>query len=198
MSAPSPPVPGPDVYTVSFGSAPTNRLLYSVKLGVGVVYSGDGTANRGIILVVGKRRLNGRILQGNQAKVVSLYGSKRLTVVKVNTNTPAPQGGRIKLSFAPNFNPEGVTLTSLTLSNLTQPGARLTSTRRRQLVPADLGTTSSGSSLVVRLEAQDGRTFSSLPNLCPFRASSYSHDHRFLRLRCHLVFWVHKPQPQAI
>ena len=121
------PEPVADRYQIDFETAPANRTIYNVRVGSGVVYlGGDGTASTGTIPVVGKRRVGNRILQGQQAKVVSIYGSKRLIISAPSRTTPAPTSGRIKLSFAPNIAPEGVTLTSLTLSNLPTAGAYLT------------------------------------------------------------------------
>ena len=122
-----------------------------------VIYQGSGTPSNATIPIVAKRRLDNKILQGHQGKVVSLYGSKRLTIVKEGTNTPNGLGGRIKLTFT-NFNPAGATLTSLTLSNLTSTGAYLTfyyanGTSSRQ----NLGTTARGGSLVVPLDIKELR-----------------------------------------
>lgn len=151
------PLPEPlaDTYLIDFESAPANRLVYSVKLGSGVVHQKGSSPKSSTVPVVGKRRLNGRILEAHLAKVVSVHGSKRLVIAAdPKSSTPAPTGGRVKLSFT-NFDPHGVTLTSLTLSNLTAKGAHLTfyyadGTSSRQ----PLGTTAKGGSLVVPLEVK--------------------------------------------
>ena len=118
-------VPGvPDTYLADFETARTGTL-YSVRLGSGVVYLGGGNPQNGSVTVVGKRRSGNRILQAQAARVVTRYGSKRLAVVTPGTSTPAPQGGRLKLEFA-KLAPGGVTLASLTLHDLTSPGAYLT------------------------------------------------------------------------
>ena len=150
LSAPT-PVPVKSTYLIDFERAPANTLLYSVKLGSGVVHRGGGTPSSATVPVVGKRRVNNTVLSAHLAKVVSVYGSKRLVVSSPTTNAPAPQGGRVKLSFS-NFDPKGVALTSLTLSNLTTKGAYLTfyyanGTLSRQT----LGMTKAGGSLVVPL-----------------------------------------------
>lgn len=121
-----PPKPKPstaDHYLMDFQETPTDRLISSVELGSGVVHQKGDHPKNSTIPVVAQPRRGGRILRGRQAKVVSVYGSKRLTVVEPGTNTPSPQGGRIRLWFAPSVNPAGVTLTSLTLSNVTTQGA---------------------------------------------------------------------------
>ena len=118
-------VPGvPDTYLADFETARTGTL-YSVRLGSGVVHLGGGNPQNGSVTVVGKRRSGNRILQAQAARVVTRYGSKRLAVVTPGTSTPAPQGGRLKLEFA-KLAPGGVTLASLTLHDLTSPGAYLT------------------------------------------------------------------------
>ena len=105
----------------------------------------------GTVPVVGKRRVGSGIDPAHLARVVPLYGFKRLVIASPNSNTPAPTGGRVKLSFT-NIDPRGVTLTSLTLSNLTTRGAYLTfyyvnGSSARQ----NLGTTRAGGSLAVPL-----------------------------------------------
>lgn len=149
LSAAPTPVPVKAAYLINFERAPANTLLYSVKLGSGVVHRDGGTPSSATVPVVGKRRVNNTVLSAHLAKVVSVYGSKRLVVSSPTTNAPAPQGGRVKLSFS-NFDPQGVALTSLTLSNLTAKGAYLTfyyanGTSAKQA----LDTTKAGGSLVV-------------------------------------------------
>ena len=144
-----------DPYTIDFETAPANRLLYSVKVGQGVVYNGQGSASSASVPVVGKRANNGKILEAQVARVVNLYGSKRLIIgSSASSNTPAPTGGRVKLTFT-NYDPAGAKLTSMTLSNLTKRGAYLTfyyanGSSSRQ----NLGTTSAGGSLVVPLAVE--------------------------------------------
>lgn len=154
VSAAPQPLPEADRYLIDFESAPANRLVYSVKLGSGVVHQGGNAPKQSTVPVVGKRRLNGRILDTHLARVVSFYGSKRLVIASPNSNTPAPTGGRVKLTFT-NFDPKGVTLTSLRLSNLTAKGATLTfyyadGSSSRQ----NLGTTAKGGSLVVPINVK--------------------------------------------
>ena len=150
LAAPAPPA---DSYLIDFETAPTNRVIYSVRPGSGVVHLGGPSPKNSTVPVVGKRRAGGGISQTQLAKVVNVYSSDRLVVSSPNSNAPAPTGGRIKLSFS-NFDAAGVTLTSVTLSNLTRAGATLTfyyadGSSSRQ----PLGTTPPGGLLVVPLSA---------------------------------------------
>lgn len=86
------PVPVKSAYLIDFERAPANTLLYSVKLGGGVIHRGGGTPSPATVPVVGKRRVNNTVLSTHLAKVVSVYGSKRLVVSSPNTCAPAPQG----------------------------------------------------------------------------------------------------------
>lgn len=148
------PAPLADTYLIDFEAAPTNRIIYSVRLGGGVVHTGGPSPKSSTVPVVGKRRAGGgTIAQAQLAKVVNVYGSDRLIVSSPNSNTPAPTGGRVKLTFT-NFDAAGVTLGSVTLSNLTRAGAYLIfyyadGTSSRQT----LATTPPGGSLVVPLSA---------------------------------------------
>ena len=165
-------VPAPDVpatYLADFETARTGTL-YSVRLGSGVVYLGGDNPQDSNVTVVGKRRLGNRILQAQTARVVTHYGSRRLAVVTPGTNTPAPQGGRLKLDFT-KLAPGGVTLSSLTLHDLTSTGAYLTfyytdgrSSRQR------LETTPPGGSLTVPL------TVAGVRALDVFAPSAYTLD----------------------
>lgn len=141
----------PDTYLADLETARTGTVLYSVRLGSGVIHLGGDNPQNSSVTVVGKRRLGNRILQAQTARVVTRYGSRRLAVVTPGTNTPAPQGGRLKLDFA-KLAPGGVTLSSLTLHDLTSAGAYLTfyyadGKSSRQT----LGTTAPGGSLTVPL-----------------------------------------------
>lgn len=156
-----PQASSPDRYLIDFETAPAGRLIYSVTLGSGVVHEGGDNPKSNAIPLLGRRRSAGVILQDQQAKVVTLDGSKRLTVVRPNTSTPWAQGGRVKLTFAPDISPVGVTLNSLTLSNLdyasdvTAKGGYLEfffvdGSSSRQ----NLGTTAPGDSQVFLLEVE--------------------------------------------
>ena len=130
-----------DTYVIDFQKAPTDRLIYGVELGSGVDHKRGDHPNNGTVTVVAQPRQGGRTLRGRQAKVVEVYGSKRLTVMNPHTKSPSPQGGRIRLGFA-GFSRGGVKITSLTLSNVTTSGAYMQffytgggSSRRYQLVP---------------------------------------------------------------
>lgn len=144
-------------YRIDFETAPANKLLYSVRLGSGVVHTGGAGPQTSTVPVVGKRRSGERILQAQAAKALWFGGSKRLTVVSPGTNAPAPQGGRLKLSFA-NHGPEGVTLNALSVSHLSVagPGNGATLTlfyADGRVAKQALGTTAPGSSAAVTLNA---------------------------------------------
>ncbi len=111
--------PSPDHYVMTFDDTPANRLVYRVGIGGGVTHQAGDNPASGTVPVVGQPRRGGRLLRTRQARVVDVYGGKRLTVASPRSNTPSPQGGRIRLRFAPALNPAGVDLTSVTLSNLT-------------------------------------------------------------------------------
>lgn len=112
-------------YTVDFSTAPLKRILWNVRVGRGVSYEGDGSPNPSIIRVDGQRYLGGKVKGSNQVKVLDLYGSKRLTLVRQGTNTPFPNGGVIDIKPHAGF-AHRLTLKSLTVSNITAPGAQLT------------------------------------------------------------------------
>ena len=130
VSAVPPPPAG--TYTVDLGTAPLNRLVWNVRVGRGVSYEGDSLPNKSIIRVDGQRFIGGKRKVGHQVKVLNLYGSKRLALVKVGTNIPYPHGGVIKLKPHAGFNGPSngrnglLTLKSITVSNITVPGAQLT------------------------------------------------------------------------
>ncbi len=126
---------------INFQSVPTDTLICGVKVGSGVDHKSGKNSKNSTVSIVAQPRLGGRILRGGQAKIVNVYGSKRLTVAYPRTNEPSPQGGRIRLGFAA-FNRGGVKITSLTLSNITTGGAYMQffyagggASRRYQLVP---------------------------------------------------------------
>lgn len=169
VAAPT-PVALADLYRLDFERTPANRLVYSVGLGSGMARLSGDDPSAGTVPVVGKRRVGSGIDPAHLARVVSLYDSKRLVVASPNSNLPAPTGGRVKLSFT-NVDPRGVTLTSLTLSNLTARGATLTfyyaDGRSSQ---QNLGTTRAGGHLVVPLNV------SGLRAVDVFAPSAYAVD----------------------
>ena len=111
-----------DRYVIDFQEASTGNLIYGVKVGSGVDHRSGKNPKNGTISVIAQPRLGGRVVRGRQAKVVDVYGSKRLTVAHPRTGDPSPRGGRIRFGFAA-FNRGGVKITSLTLSNVTTRGA---------------------------------------------------------------------------
>lgn len=151
------PPPVADRYLMDFEKTPTNQLTDRIRFRAGVFHEAGNNPKTRTVPVTAQRQLNGRIVSGNFARVVTLYGSKRLTIASPDNNTPT--GGRIRLTLA-NFDPnQGVTLTSLTLSNLTPPGAYLSfyyvdGSSSRQ----PLGATAAGGSLVVPLDVKNLRT----------------------------------------
>ena len=157
--SPDPALAAPaEHYLMTFEDIPTNRLVYRVGLGGGVTHQAGDNPATGTVPVVGQPHRGRRLLRTRQARVVDIYGGKRLSVTLPRSNTPSPQGGRIRLSFAPALNPAGVDLTSVTLSNLTREGTYLRffyvgggSSLQR------VGTTAPGESLVVPLEASKVR-----------------------------------------
>ena len=120
-----------DSYVADFETAPLNKILYSVKVGQGVVYNGSGSANTDSVRVDGYRYLNGKRLSGNQVKVISVSGDKVLTVVKAGTNTPNPTGGELDIKPAQSFGGPSlgknglVTLKSITVGGINTNGAKV-------------------------------------------------------------------------
>ena len=160
-------------YMIDFERTPVGRLVYRVDRSSGLVYLGGGTSRTSSVPVVGRRRAGSTCLPGPRAVVTRLWGSDRLTVaapVAGPGTPPDAQGGRLELSFA-NFGPAGVTLTSLTLSNLTAAGASLTLSHADGRVSRQiLGTTPAGGSLTVTLNA--GR----VTKLAVFAPSAFALD----------------------
>lgn len=124
--------PTPDSYTLDFEKASANRIIYSVKVGAGVVYGGEGSAITDPVRVDGMRYLKGKRLGGNQAKVISMGKNKVLTVVQAGTNTPNPDGGQLEVKPSQAFGGPSkgknglVTLKTLTIHNVQTNGAFLT------------------------------------------------------------------------
>lgn len=118
------PASSTGTYLMDFESVSTGRYVRRLQVGNGIVHQKGGQPTSQAVAIVGQRRQQGRILSARVAKVIEVDGSKRLTVVRPSTNNPSPQGGRIKLNFAP-LGREGVTLTSLTLGDLGPKGAVL-------------------------------------------------------------------------
>ena len=142
-----------DSYFIDFEKTPANTIIQRVE-SAAVKHLAGNAPKSATVPLVGKRRSGTVILQAQVAKVVSVFSSKRLVASSDSANVPAAQGGRVKLTFT-NFDPNGVTLTSLTLSNLSAPGATLTfyyadGSSSQQ----SLGTTAAGGSLVVPLNVK--------------------------------------------
>ncbi len=127
------PTPEPETatYTVDLETASTRGMLYGVRVGQGI----SGPATPGRVSVSGKRIIRGKFRNGQKAKVVDLYGSKRLVVVSSGT-TPNAGGGQLQFIFnAKNgFGDGSVTTKKITLSNVTTTGATVNLYRGRTLI----------------------------------------------------------------
>lgn len=121
----------PDSYTIDLETAPANKVLYSVKVGSGVIYRGNGTPNTNPIRVDGYPYIRGKRFSGNQVKAISIGGDKVLAVVKPSTNTPNPTGGELDIKPAQSFGGPSkgknglVTLKSITVDGVNSNGAKL-------------------------------------------------------------------------
>lgn len=160
-AAPPLPIVPPDAHLIDFEAAPANRVLARVSLGRGVVYTGSGTPSRTAIPVFGKRFVNGRLLNGNHARVVSIDGSRRLTIARAGSNQPAPNGGSLQLKF---YNQPGklVSVESFTLTNLSNQtlspghaGLRLWGARGQPARILMLPALAAGESMVIPLDAAE-------------------------------------------
>jgi len=130
-----------DRYVADFQGLPTDTLVNGVRVGSGVDHKSGENSKNSTISVVAQPRLGGHMARGRPAKIVDVYGSKRLSVAHPRTNGPSPQGERIRLGFAA-FDRSGVKITSLTLSNITTGGGYMQffyagggASRRYQLMP---------------------------------------------------------------
>lgn len=130
LSAPAPD--DEELHAADFHTAPTNRVLWHVAVGRGLSYLGGGEANPGKVHLYGARFVTGKRLGGNQARVVTLNGTRVLTITKPGTNRPNPGGGRLEIRPSAGFGPHGrsknglVTLKSLTVHGVSTKGADLT------------------------------------------------------------------------
>lgn len=170
--------PVSSTYLMDFESVSTGSYVRRLQVGNGIVHQKGGQPTSRLVPVVGQHRQQGRILSARVAKVLEIDGSKRLAVVRPGTNNPAPQGGRIKLNFAP-LGRKGVTLTSLTLGDLGPKGAVLrfqrfdgTSSRKRvraaagggaRVVPLDVSGLRAVDIFSPSAFTVDDVTFSSVP-----------------------------------
>ncbi len=120
-----------DTYTLNFQTAPLNRILYNVKVGQGVTYSGTGTAVSDTIRVDGYQYKNGKRFGSNQVKAISVSGDNVLTVVKAGTNTPNLTGGELDIKPGQGFGGPSqgknglVTLKSITVDGVSTNNAKL-------------------------------------------------------------------------
>lgn len=113
--------PIPDTtYTIDLETARLNQVLTSLTVGRGI----SGPASPDIVSVNGKRMVGGKLQTQQAARAVELYGSKRLTLTKAGTNIPHPNGGILQFRFGP-FESGRADVESITLSNVTKPGAVL-------------------------------------------------------------------------
>lgn len=147
-----PATPATATYTIGFDNSPTDRILYSLRVGQGMT----GPATSGRISVGGKRIIGGKYRAGNYAKVVDLYGSKRLVVVGSKSGTtPNPGGGRMQFSFDTNggFGNGSVTVKSITLSNVTANGASINLYQGRTLIrKVNVPVTGAGQSVTLTID----------------------------------------------
>ena len=126
------PPSGPaDLYTADFETSPTKRIIYGVKVGQGVSYSGEDEPISDTVRVDGYQYKNGKRFGSNQVKVIDAGRDNVLTVVKAGTNTPNASGGEldIKPSQAfggPSLGKNGlVILKSVTVDGVSTNGAKL-------------------------------------------------------------------------
>lgn len=112
-----PPSSALEPHLIDFERTPANRLVWRVSLNQGVIHTGTGTASRATVALFGKRLVNSRLSTGNDARVLNVRGSKRLTITRKGTNTPHPTGGSLQLMFD-NQPTKRVQVQSLTLTNL--------------------------------------------------------------------------------
>ncbi len=108
-------------FAIDLERAPQNTVLWDVGVGRGVT----GPQTSDTIRLFGKRRISNTLRNGNHAKVLDLWGGRRLTVTKANTNTPNTAGGQLQLKFAPTFGDGLVNIKSLKVYNITSGDAHV-------------------------------------------------------------------------
>lgn len=125
------PEPETDLYTIDAEGLSSSRMLYGVRAGQGMT----GPANPGRVSVGGKRVINGKFRGGQSAKVLDIWGGKRMTVVANNkSTTPNTGGGQLQFVFNPFFTKDLVTVKEVTLYNVVEPGVTVNLYKGRTLV----------------------------------------------------------------
>jgi hypothetical protein len=138
LSTPAPG--GEDLHAADFHTAPKNRILWHVTNGRGLSYLGSGGANPGKVRFYGTRFVKGKLLGGNQARVVTMNGTKVLAITKPGTNRPNPGGGQLEIRPSAAFGASGgsrngrVTLKGLTVHGVSTRGAYLVLRGGRDLI----------------------------------------------------------------
>ena len=119
-----------DTYTINAEGVSSKNVLYGVRVGQGM----SGPAHSGRVSVGGKRVVGGKFRGGQSAKVLELWGGKRMAVVaNGKSTTPNPGGGQLQFVFKPFFTGE-VTVKELTLYNVVKPGVTVNLYKGRKLV----------------------------------------------------------------
>lgn len=121
-------VPTADTFVIDAEGLP-NREIYGVRVGQGI----SGSERSGRVVVRGTRVVRNRFRPGQHAKVLDLWGGKRLGVGHNRTNQLNPGGGRLRFVF-PTFAGGLVTAKGIILYNVTQPGAVVALYRGKRLV----------------------------------------------------------------
>ena len=128
-AAPLPPTT--DSYTINAEGVSSKNILYGVRVGQGM----SGPAHSGRVSVGGKRVIGGKFRGGQSAKVLDVWGGKRLAVVaNAKSNTLNPGGGQLQFVFNPFFTGELVTVKEMTLYNVVKPEVTINLYQGRKLV----------------------------------------------------------------
>lgn len=150
---PLPPEPETDIYTIDAEGMSASRVLYGVRVGQGM----SGPANPGRVSVGGKRVINGKFRGGQNAKVLEVWGGKRMTVVaNKKSTTPNAGGGQLQFAFNPFFTKDLVTVKELTLYNVIKPGVTVNLYKGRTLVKqVSVPTGAAGAPVTVSINEPD-------------------------------------------
>ncbi len=124
-------LPETDLYTIDAEGLSSKRVLYGVRVGQGMT----GPERSGRVSVGGKRVMNGKFRDGQNAEVPELWGGQRMAVVgNKKSSTPNPGGGQLQFVFSPFFTKDLVTVKGMTLYNVIKPGLTVNLYRGRTLV----------------------------------------------------------------